>query len=120
MAHDYFDFEFVVREGDGEDVSAYVLTKNPYWGRAFRSAIEVAHGEIPKDMPLSEAFAAVRDALMTAARRKVIALDGEVDEPVPVTAADLCRWAPTSQCAPRAVTRPILQPRVTTREPGIG
>jgi hypothetical protein len=120
MAHDFCDFEFVIRHADGEDVSAYVLGKNPYRARAFRSAIETAHGPIAKEKPLSEAFATVREEIVTAARQKVIAFDGEVDDPMPVTAADLCHWAPTGQCAPKPATRPILKARLKTYEPRIG
>ena len=90
MVHEHCDFEFVIREEDGEEVSAYVLAKNPFWARAFRSAIEAAYGPIPADMALTEAFGAVRETLTTAARQKVIALDGEIDEPLPLSAADVC------------------------------
>ena len=90
MVHEYCDFEFVVREGDDEEASAYVLAKNPYRGRAFHSAIAAAYGAIPYSTSLSEAFEKVREVMITAARQKVIALDGDIDEPIPVTAGDLC------------------------------
>ncbi len=90
MSHEYCDFKIVIREGDGEEVSAYVLARNPYRGRAFRSAIEAAYGAIPNNMSLSQAFAAVREVMMIAARRKIIALDGEIDQPVPLISADIC------------------------------
>lgn len=96
VVHDFCDFEFVVDDRAGDEISAYVLAKNPYAGRAFRSAIEAAYGPVPASMSLAQAFAAVRDAILTAARRKVVAVDGEVDQPVPVIAADIC--GPESPC----------------------
>jgi hypothetical protein len=41
-------------------------------------------------MALAEAFAAVRPAILQAAEKKVIALEGEVDQPVPVAGPDIC------------------------------
>jgi hypothetical protein len=119
MVHDYCDFEFTVHESDGAEVSAYVLAKNPYSGRAFRSAIEAAYGAIPKATPLKEAFAEVRAIMTTAARQKVIALDGEVDEPVPVTVSDLCGATPSEQCAQDLATKALANAKARLNERGI-
>jgi hypothetical protein len=54
-------------------------------------------------MPLKKAFAAARDAIVTAACQKVIALDGEIDQPVPIIGSDICRRA-----AERS--KPVRQP----------
>jgi hypothetical protein len=88
MSCDFCDFEFTV--GSARTGSQYILGKNPYKGRAFRSAIEAAFGSLPKTMSLDEAFAVVREAILLAAEDKVIAMDGEIDEPVPVSGPDIC------------------------------
>jgi hypothetical protein len=88
MSRDFCDFEFSV---DGRRTSSrYILDKNPYTGRAFRSAIEAVFGPVPKTMSLAEAFAAVREAIVAAAEEKVVALEGEIDLPVPVAGPDIC------------------------------
>jgi hypothetical protein len=99
MSDDYCDFEFTVGETVHGDVSDYVLAKNPYLGRAFRSAIEALHGPLSGTMTLADAFAAVRAEIVLAAEEKVVALDGEIDQPVPVTGPDICSW-PAQGCPP--------------------
>jgi len=41
-------------------------------------------------MALVDAFAAVRPAILQAAEKKVIAVEGEIDQPVPVAGPDIC------------------------------
>jgi len=90
MSDDFCDFEFSVRAEAARDVPRHVIDKNPYAGRAFRSAIEAAYGPLPEAMALAEAFAAIRPAILQAAEKKVIAVEGEIDQPVPVAGPDIC------------------------------
>jgi len=90
MSDDFCDFEFTVRAAAGRDLPRHVIERNPYAGRAFRSAIEAAYGPLPEAMALADAFAAVRPAILQAAEKKVIAVEGEIDQPVPVAGPDIC------------------------------
>ena len=90
MSDDFCDFEFSVGTEAGRDLPRYVIDRNPYAGRAFRSAIEAAYGPLPEAMTLADAFAAVRPAILHAAEQKVIAVEGEIDQPVPVAGPDIC------------------------------
>ena len=88
MNCDFCDFEFNV--GSRRKASEYILRHNPYSGRAFRSAVEAAYGPVPKGMTLPEAFAAVRERIAQAAEDKVIAMDGEIDQPVRLSGPGIC------------------------------
>lgn len=90
MRDDFCDFEFSVGTDGDRPLPQYITAKNPYAGRAFRSAIEAAFGPLPAAMTLAEAFVAIRPAIVQAARQKVIALEGEIDQPVPVAGPDIC------------------------------
>ena len=90
MSDDFCDFEFSVGADVRRNLPRHIVDRNPYTGRAFRSAIEAAYGPLPEAMALAEAFAAVRPAILQAAEKKVIALEGEVDQPVPVAGPDIC------------------------------
>jgi hypothetical protein len=68
----------------------YVTDKKPYAGRGSRSAIEAAYGPLPETMALADAFVAVRAVIVQAAEQKVIAMEGEIDQPVPVAGPDIC------------------------------
>jgi hypothetical protein len=77
---DFIDFELVMsgaRRG------------NPYQLRAFRSAIEAEFGPILPTVSLQDAFKAVRASIEQAAHRKIMALEGAVDEPVPILGLDM-------------------------------
>ena len=90
MSDDYLDFEFRVTRSDDPELPAYVSDRNPYVGRAFRSAIEAAYGVIPRATSLEQAFAVIKDMIVKAAKKKVIAVEGEIDQPVPVIRPDIC------------------------------
>jgi hypothetical protein len=89
MGSDFCDFEFTVGSDRDRDLPGYITDKNPYAGRAFRSAIEAAYGPLPEAMALAEAFIAVRPTIVQAAAKKVIALEGEIDQPVPIAGPDI-------------------------------
>ena len=80
MTGDFIDFELKMSGWH---------RKEPYHLRAFRSAIEAEYGPILSTINLQDAFAAVRASVEQAAQRKIIALDGAVDEPVPILALDM-------------------------------
>ena len=86
MSSDFLDSEIWLSSSD--KIPDW-MAANPFKVRYFRSAIEAAYGPSLGEKSLEEAFANVKTTLEEAAARKIKAVSGDFDPPMPITRTDV-------------------------------
>jgi hypothetical protein len=88
MEPEFHEFEFTVGAA-ARDIPQWMFQANPYRGRVARGVLDVLVGPINPGASLAEAFGRASTEIMHAARKKVVARAGEVQQPVIVDLRDV-------------------------------